>query len=263
MEAKLIDQKAVGLLLTSHIQDRTVVDWLRNLCYTSQLPAYLPELRATVGHDGGPHHDETVFEHLMLSLNHLITTHPITSYLELAVLFHDIGKPATYDPVEHTFHKHEVVGATITYNMLKRLGFPHHTVVRVSQLVRWHMFGFDKNTKDKTIRRWLYQIGKNTWGDLYTLRLCDRIGNKKRSGSVAGKTLDLDFRIRNIIKKTPVVFREDLKINETEILKITKNKNRLDATYANLIGMINQDPEKNNNEWLTAYLVNHPGQEWK
>jgi hypothetical protein len=83
-----------------------------------------------------------------------------------------------------SFHKHEVVGANKTREMLTRLGYPAEVVEDVAILVRHHQFRFYPDTKDETIQKWMRKLGKNSsgqerWKLVMLLRLLDRGGNDK------------------------------------------------------------------------------------
>jgi poly(A) polymerase len=102
------------------------------------LTGILPEVTAMKGVAQNPefHPEGDVFTHTMLMLEELRYPYLI---LALAVLFHDIGKPATHDPktLKTTFHAD--VGAKITEKILKRFKFSSAIIEKVSWCVRNHM----------------------------------------------------------------------------------------------------------------------------
>src|SRR5690606_32875774 len=79
----------------------------------------------------------------LLALERLALGFPdASSELRLAVLLHDVGKPATAAPVTGTritFHGHAQLGSVMARRALRRLRFGSDTVARVGELVRLHM----------------------------------------------------------------------------------------------------------------------------
>lgn len=102
------------------------------------LERILPEVTAMKGVAQNPefHPEGDVFVHTMLMMKELRCPYLI---LALAVLFHDIGKPATHDPktLKTTFHAD--VGAKMTEMILQRLRFSSFIIEKVSWCVRNHM----------------------------------------------------------------------------------------------------------------------------
>jgi len=105
------------------------------------LPHVLPEIEALKGVPQSPeyHPEGDVFTHTLLALEvaDLLDFDPL---VKLAVLFHDVGKPEALARAggEH-MGGHEVVGARITEEALRRLRFPTRQIGRVCFLVSQHM----------------------------------------------------------------------------------------------------------------------------
>jgi len=146
---------------------------------TSLLEQFIPELLESVGIEQGGAHKYEVWEHLMKSLAHAVgKDYPF--HVKLAVLFHDIGKPASRragSKKEWTFYGHEVIGAKMTKKILERMHFSRETIEKVTKLVRWHMFFADTEQISQTaIRRMIRNVGQDMIWDLMNVRICDRIG---------------------------------------------------------------------------------------
>ncbi len=106
------------------------------------MQAVLPELSALKGCEQPPqfHPEGDVFRHTRLMLELLP---PETSLpLVFSVLFHDIGKPATY-AVDETgrirFSGHDRVGAEMTEQIMERLRFSRAEIDATVEMVRQHM----------------------------------------------------------------------------------------------------------------------------
>ncbi len=105
------------------------------------LRAVLPELDALHGVEQPPqfHPEGDVYKHVRLMLSHLQEA-PLS--LALAVLFHDVGKPAT-SRVDETgrirFNGHETVGARMTEQILRRLRYSNDVIEETVAMVANHM----------------------------------------------------------------------------------------------------------------------------
>ncbi|MBN9605594.1 MAG: CCA tRNA nucleotidyltransferase [Actinomycetales bacterium] len=127
----------------------------------------LPALRLEI--DEHAHHKD-VYEHTLTALEQAIALerqrgHAPDLVLRLAVLLHDIGKPATrrIEPGGAvTFHHHDVLGAKLAAARLRALRFDKETVQAVAALVRLHLrfFGYaDSAWTDAAVRRYVRDAG--------------------------------------------------------------------------------------------------------
>jgi len=85
---------------------------------------YIPELSDCVGFcQNNPYHVYDVFSHTIHALESCTSD---DSIVKLAVLFHDIAKPCCYSEdvngIGH-FYRHAMVGANMTNEIMKKLGF--------------------------------------------------------------------------------------------------------------------------------------------
>ncbi len=128
---------------------------------TRLLEKFLPELEACRGVEqfGGFHHLD-VLDHSIEALLRLVTTFPDSSLeTRLAMLFHDIGKPAakTWDVVRErwSFFAHDQIGAKVTRALLNRIGFDEVLIERVSSMVDRHMIRLpaDQSNAARFVRR--------------------------------------------------------------------------------------------------------------
>jgi poly(A) polymerase len=83
--------------------------------------------------------------------------------LRLAALLHDIGKPKTraITPEGVQFHHHEVVGARMAEEILRRLRYPTEIVQDVRRLVELHLrfHGYGEGWSDSAVRRYVRDAG--------------------------------------------------------------------------------------------------------
>jgi poly(A) polymerase len=122
--------------------------------------------------------------------------------LRLAALFHDIGKPRTrsIDDGGVSFHHHEVVGARMTRERMRRLRYSNDMVRDVSQLVylhlRFHTYGM--GWTDSAVRRFVRDAGDQL-EDLIELTRCDCTTRNQRKADMLARRMDhLEERIADL-----------------------------------------------------------------
>lgn len=217
------------------------------------LEQFLPELRLGIGVEQGGIHVYDVFEHLLYTMQ-AAADKGFSLELRLAALFHDIGKPQTRRTggknKQYTFFGHEVVGAKMTENILKRLRLPRELTENVTRLVRWHMFFADPDQITlSAVRRTITRVGKDHIEDLLNLRVCDRIG--------MGRPKEQPFRFRKYKAMVDEALRDPisvkmLKITGDKIMEISGEKpgKRIGYVLHALLEEVLDDSTKNTPEYL-------------
>lgn len=166
---------------------------------TGVLETLLPELAPMVGFEQkSRYHDLTTDEHTFKALE--TAAHVNASLrVRMALLFHDSGKPDTawcdedgryhyYKPADNhpvvgehpdVFEDHEVVGARIANEAMRRLNAPKQLRDDVVRLVENHMVAVTGRVKGSKVRRERVRLGDEMLRDLYLHRLCDITGKGK------------------------------------------------------------------------------------
>lgn len=217
----------------------------------------MPDLMLGVGCEQNKYHTDDVFEHLCHCVDQ--AKGKFSPRLKLAVLFHDIAKPHTKKIIkgQATFHNHEVRGASVAYKWMEKYKFSKADRDYVVKMVRGHQWRFMEDSNEKTIRKWLQKTGKSDWRDLIRLRIADRMGNRSKVGrpGITRHMKDLVRRCRKIINTGQPIFREDLAINGNDLREagIPPGKIYKDI-FANILGIVVSDPEKNTKTWLVSYV---------
>ncbi len=146
------------------------------------LSALLPELLDAKGVQQGGHHTTDVWEHSLSALAHCPSADPI---VRLATLIHDIGKPATFKLINDapTFYNHEVIGSRIAKTISRRFKLSKRESERLFILVRYHMFYYQPENTDASIRRFMRKVGLDNIDDILDLREGDRLGSGAKKTS--------------------------------------------------------------------------------
>lgn len=147
-----------------------------------------------------------VYEHSLTALDRALELertrgHEPDLVLRLAVLLHDIGKPATraIEPGGGvTFHHHDVLGARLATKRLKALRFDKATIEAVALLIRLHLrfFGYAEGAwTDSAVRRYVRDAGDQ----LERLHILSRADvttrNRRKADRLAHAYDDLEARI--------------------------------------------------------------------
>ena len=207
----------------------------------------LPELAGCVGvEQPGPYHAYDVFEHSL----HTVDATPPRLLVRYAALFHDIFKPIAKRPIEGgaTFYGHEVQGAKVAREILRRLRYSNDFVRDVSMLIERHMFTTD--VTDKGMRRLIRRTGKQLIFDLLDLRRADVVAQGK-----GGTTEDVDEfeqAIRDELDRQPPLSTSDLVLDGHDVMKRygLKPGPAVGRILNQLLEVVLDDPDMNTNEKL-------------
>lgn len=178
----------------------------------------IPKLRLEIDEH---HHHKDVYEHSLTVLDQSIALEDrlggANLISRLAALLHDIGKPKTRALIPGggvSFHHHEVVGARMAKERLKKLRFDHHVVEEVGQLVflhlRFHGYG-DGAWTDSAVRRYVRDAG-DLLTHLHVLTRADcTTRNVKKAERLARHYDDLENRIQVLMEQEELLkIRPDL-----------------------------------------------------
>ncbi|MDO5715456.1 MAG: HD domain-containing protein [Tissierellia bacterium] len=145
---------------------------IRMMSETGILQLLFPELTPTIGFDQKtPYHVKTLFDHLLCVLDHT----PKKLNIRLAALFHDISKVDTLtidDKGRGHFYGHELLGAKVAEDILRRLKASNELVEKVRILILDHMKVHSEMT-DRALRRQIKRVGRENVLDLYDLMIAD------------------------------------------------------------------------------------------
>lgn len=152
-------------------------DAIRLMKTTGLLEYILPEIYGLIGveHDKRGHEEGDAYKHTLMVLSKA----PPTLNGQLAALLHDVGKPQTQQFMENkiSFYGHEKVGGEIAEAIMRRLKFDAKTIKMVKHLVENHMKPHHlKDATEKSLRKFIRTVGKETIEDLLDLAEADSLG---------------------------------------------------------------------------------------
>ena len=170
---------------------------------------FLPEVPKLKLEIDEHHHHKDVYEHSLTVLEQAIGLEQRLGgpnlTLRLAALLHDIGKPRTKQLIPGggvSFHHHEVVGARMCKERLKKLRFDNHLIDDVAKLtflhLRFHGYGSGEWT-DSAVRRYVRDAGE-LLTHLHLLTRADCTTRNKKKADGLAKTYDqLEKRIEDLM----------------------------------------------------------------
>lgn len=167
------------------------------------------------------HHIYDVGTHLIMALKNCPSSDPIVRF---ASLIHDIGKAETFRrdnaTGQITFYNHEVVGTKQAEQIAERFKLSNKQKEKLVQLVKYHQFTVTELQTDKTIRRFIREVGLEYLNDLLDVRTADRIG----SGATP-TSWRLELFKKRLVEVQKIPFQvKDLKVSGNDVMKLLKIK---------------------------------------
>lgn len=239
------------------IMSQNAVSGVYLLQKTGLLSYIIPELEEGIGCKQNGNHIYDVYEHLLRTFSHAVDQ-DYSLELRISALFHDIGKPRTREwskeKQDYTFYAHEVVGAKMVRDIMKRLKFSKEIGQKVVTLVRYHMFFSDPDEITlSAVRRLLARVGEETLWQLIELRKSDRIGMGRPSAE--------PYRLRKFESMIREVTRDPinvgmLKIDGNRLIEMGEDPGpRIGYILHALLEEVLENPEKNTSEYLESRVT--------
>ena len=196
-----------------------------NLCvqmvlFQDVFALFMPELKDMFDFpQNNPYHDYNVYGHTVHAVEHC-ESEDLT--VKLAIFFHDIGKPHSYqdgkDGIRH-FKGHGRVSAEITDNIMKRLRFDNETRNNVVELVYYHDATFEVGKK--YVKRWLNKIGEEQLRRLLKVRKADILGQKPNfEQSRIDKVNNIEQILEEVLKEDECFSLKNLDVNGKDLMSV-------------------------------------------
>ena len=153
---------------------------------------------------------------------HTLEAVPNDVTLRLAMLLHDIGKPACKSTDENGidhFYSHPAVSAQLADQMLQGLKFDNKTRERVVLLVERH--DAQLPPRSQVIRRWLGRLGPEAFFQLLEVKRADNMG--QAPGKVQDRLAELDViraKAERILAERQCLTLKDLAVNGRDVIAV-------------------------------------------
>jgi tRNA nucleotidyltransferase (CCA-adding enzyme) len=143
--------------------------------------------------------------------------------LRIAALLHDVGKPRTRawsdKTADYTFYGHDRVGAEIAEPIAARLRFSKDERSRIVSLVRHHLFHYEDEWSDTTVRRWIRRVGPDRVADLYVLNEADVRAKGRDFEPDLAALAALKAHVARVIALGAALSTRDLKVNGHDLIR--------------------------------------------
>lgn len=253
-------------------------DGVQLLISTGLMEQFIPEILEGRGVAQGGHHTLSVLEHMIDGLRN--SSSP-SGVVRLATLLHDVGKPRSqrfkcrkcakmYKHLEEgiftceqcgfaqptrgmiTFYGHEVIGARMATEIVERLKFSRKEMDKIVTLVRWHMFAYQPEMTDASIRRLIRKVGKENISDMILLRIADRKGSGSKTTS--WRFMELQKRIGEQLFEPMEI--NDMVVNGRDVMEILEVQPGpiIGKVLKELFEEVLEDTGKNNRDYLVGRI---------
>ncbi len=240
--------------IVQSVKPSTGIELLRE---TGLLNLIIPELLDGFGIKQNRYHRYDIYYHNLYSCD---AGNQDDYRIRLAALFHDIGKYHARREVQEgkkgkrsVFYNHEIIGASITNKIMRKLRFSNNDIKTVTHLIRNHMFHYTNQWTDGAVRRFIRKVGLENLEDVFKLRKADRIGNGLKKGE-SKSVMNLKERIRKVLEEASAITVKDLAVNGHDIMQEFNMKPgpRVGKILNNLLEIILDDQSKNKRETLLS-----------
>ena len=179
----------------------------------------IPELAPTIGFDQhNPHHCYDVWTHTA----HAVQAAPADEVIRLALLLHDIAKPATFtrgDDGKGHFYDHGTKGADMARRILRHLKSDTATLENVVTLVREHDATLP--TTAPGMRRCIGRLGLNTLHQLLAIKQADMDAQSTHERPQKQATLrEARLLLEDVLEGTPAYSVGDLALAGRDLIAL-------------------------------------------
>lgn len=186
------------------------------LDFSSVITEIIPELKASIGFEQrNPYHIYTVYEHIARSVDAIPPTIP----LRLAMLLHDIAKPACCtedaDGRRH-FYSHQKVGTEMARVILNRLRIDTHTISQVCILVKYH--DMDLEPSEKCVTRQLNRFGEEVFRELLLVKRADNAAQSEYAQSHTKMLDELELVLEKVLEQGKCFSLKSLAVNGSDLI---------------------------------------------
>ena len=214
---------------------------------TGVLGRVLPEALPSIGCMQNRYHEYDVWEHTLAAVD---ACRP-DLVLRLALLLHDLGKPAVRSTNAKTgdvaFYHHEDESAALAERVAARLRMSGDMRRRVVHLVRHHVIQYDASWSASALRRWVQRVGGEYVGDLLEMGRADAVGKGEKAGDALGLLLDMQRQLDEHCAADAALGLRDLAVSGRDLMRELGLEQGpvVGKVLAHLLSLVVDDPALN------------------
>ena len=196
-----------------------------------------------------PHHQYNVGVHTLKSVEYIRAD----KVLRLAMLFHDIAKPLMKTMDENGrahFKLHDVKGAEMTKQILRRLKFDNDTMHKVVRLVQYHDYRMPAEAKN--VRRAMHKIGEDLFAEYLEVREADTLAQSAYKQEEKLQNIrDIRACYEDILRKQECVSLKTLAVTGSDLIASGMAPGKeIGEVLQKLLEQVIEHPEYNEKEIL-------------
>lgn len=228
--------------------------------YYDILGRVIPELLPMAGFDQrNVHHCYDVLTHTAVAVDHV----PPKLHLRLAMLLHDVGKPACFSLGEDGqghFYGHAHKSMELAQDVLHRLRFPNALTERVVTLIRYHDSVLPEDPR--LVARWLGKLGEEAFFDLLAIQRGDTAALNplfctRKSGFDA-----LEMIAKDVLSQKTCLSLRDLAVDGHDLLALGYRGRVIGQALNLLLEEVLEGRIPNEKAELLRYLTENQGENW-
>lgn len=222
---------------------------IRHLLNLGLLEYIMPEIIPCVGFDQhSEFHHLDVFDHCLSALDKSNQT----LVLRLAALFHDIGKPSTFELIDGVghFYGHDKASVQLTEIVLKRLKYSNEVIDEVLKLIAHHMRLLDLDNR-KSVKKFIRKIGVDSLNNFLDLRRVDILSSTTNDDIISVELMSKVFE--EIIHEKHPINVNDLAIDGHALMDLGIVGVEIGRVKEALLEIVLDDPSKNTYETLMKH----------
>ena len=221
--------------------------------YPDILGQVIPELLPMVGFDQqNIHHCHDLLTHTAVAVDHV----PPVLHLRLAMLLHDVGKPATFsqgkDGQGH-FYGHAKESVRLAGEILRRLRYPKALIEKVETLIRCH----DSVLEEERILRWLNKLGEETFFELLWVQRADTAALAPAYCTRNLRFDRLEKTAREILAEAPCLQIRDLAVNGHDLMALGFSGKAIGSVQRHLLDQILEGTLSNEKAEILWHLADY------
>lgn len=230
---------------------RQIIDYYREI-----IAVFIPEIKDMFDFEqNNPYHMFNVWDHTIEALVRAVLFMDQNNLtLALATLFHDIGKPHSYqdDPngIRH-FYGHAAKSAEITDSIMRRMRFNNNIREQVVTLVKYH--DADIKPEAKYVKRWLNKLdSEHLLRCLFMLKYSDISGQVvKNRAERLREVSELFTVLDDIINQQACFSLKDLAVNGGDLIAAgMKPGKEIGAVLSQMLKLVLNDECANDKDAL-------------
>lgn len=211
---------------------------------------FIPELEAIKGFSqNNPYHVYDVLTHTLVSLENSEKDLEV----RVALLFHDIGKPATHTVVDgiSRFYGHPEKGVELASEILNRLKFSNERKQNIKNLILYHDYVIE--CRKKSVRRILNKFGDN-FDKLLEVKRCDILGQNPKYIDRLNVLKEIDLIAKSIIKDREGYNLKTLAITGREVLDLGYEGKEIGMVLNEVLTLVIEEELENDHDKLIDYV---------